>query len=488
MAMSIQTIGNIGTYSDGLNVFTFQLGDTPQSFLKDDISVIPYDRALSNFWYDIDSFHVLSRGMNNRLCEEITDDIKNNRLLPQLIRKQTEMLYGHGPVVFRKVLKDGKLVREYTEQDQIMEWMDSWINNGVESSYTDFAYACIKNMYTFNDFFVKWRIAKSRRIGRTTIAGLECMENKDCRLATKKPDYLTDLTLYRDFRYVLVGNCRNITTKYRIYPKFNEREVDSYEFAAVSHHRKKSVGDFYGCNETYEGTKGYIRGANETPEFINSFLKNSLAAKVHIIVPNAWVESKKKQIKNLCEENKKRKSDGKELLTYNNIEIGTEYKESVFLEYFQAELKKMSDYLSGAPNQGKAISTISFRSGNGNNEEQWKFETLDLKYKEYISSLIEYDKRADEVLLSSLGMDASISSISKDGVISKSGADVYYNYLIYILGLFPDDEKCSEPFNMAIKINFPDLYKEGYRIGYYREIPARQEAVSPDNRLYNQQP
>ena len=116
-----------------------------------------------------------------------------------------------------------------------------------------------------------------------------------------------------------------------------------------------------------------------------------------------------------------------------------------------------------------------------------KFEVLDLKYKEYIDALITYDKRADEVLLSSVGLDSSISSVSKDGVISKSGADVYYNYLIYLMSLTPDDEICSEPFNMAIRINFPELYKQGYRFGFYRETPSRQEEVTPNERLNKQQ-
>ena len=66
-------------------------------------------------------------------------------------------------------------------------------------------------------------------------------------------------------------------------------------------------------------------------------------------------------------------------------------------------------------------------------EQQWKIETIDLKYKEYIDSLIAYDKRTEEALLSSVGLDASISAVSKDGVISKSGSDSYYNYLIYII-------------------------------------------------------
>ena len=90
-------------------------------------------------------------------------------------------------------------------------------------------------------------------------------------------------------------------------------------------------------------------------------------------------------------------------------------------------------------------------------EERWKIEVIDLKYKEYISSLIEYDKRVDEVLLGAVGMDSSISSVSKDGVISKSGADVYYNYLLYLQTLTPDDEKCSEPFNQVLQVNFPEL-------------------------------
>ena len=171
---------------------------------------------------------------------------------------------------------------------------------------------------------------------------------------------------------------------------------------------------------------------------------------------------------------------------FNGIDIGTEFKESTLIKYIQSELRKISQYLSGADNQGKAYATISFKSG-GTEEERWKIETVDLKYKEYIESLITYDKRADEVLLSSVGLDSSISSVGKDGVISKSGSDAYYNYLIYLMSLTPDEEICCEPFNWAIQINFPLLYKKGYRIGFYREIPSRQEEVKPNERLNQQE-
>lgn len=58
-------------------------------------------------------------------------------------------------------------------------------------------------------------------------------------------------------------------------------------------------------NETHQGTRAYIKGSNETADYINSFLRNSLAAKIHIVIPNAWIESKRTQISKLCDENKK---------------------------------------------------------------------------------------------------------------------------------------------------------------------------------------
>ena len=188
----------------------------------------------------------------------------------------------------------------------------------------------------------------------------------------------------------------------------------------------------------------------------------------------------------LCEENKIRKSKKQELVKYNGIGIGTEYRESLLVEYMRLELRKIGDYLSGSDNQGKAYSSISFMDSSGN-EQQWKIETIDLKYKEYIEALVAYDKRTEEALLSSVGLDASISAVSKDGVISKSGSDAYYNYLIYIMSLTSEDEICSEPFNDALRLNFPHLWQQGYRIGFYREVPQRQEDVAPKDRLNQQQ-
>jgi hypothetical protein len=487
MTDNIELYGNAGLYVADGNAISFQLGEGEQLFAPAAIGApegaeLPYNEKV---WLGVKGYQVCARGRNNALCEDVAREIKRNRILPRLYRKQAKMLYGHGPMPYRNVMHEGKLRREYVEEPEVQAWFNSWQSKGMPS-VQEFCKACIINYYYFGDFFVKWRMARGHRLGLMPVAGLEVMENTQCRLATTQQDLAQELITYADLRHVAVGRWAYGIGSYRIYPRFNLSEVDNYQFAAVSHHRETSIDEFYGTNETHQGSRPYIQGSNKTPVYINSFLRNSLAAKVHIIIPNAWVESKRNQMQRLCEENKTRKAKKLDLIRYNGLDIGTEMRESLLVQYIREELRKFGAYLSGEGNQGKAYSSFSFSDAQGH-EQQWKIETVDLKYKEYIEALIAYDKRAEQALLASVGLDASISAIDKEGVISKSGSDAYYNYLIYIMGLTSEDEICCEPLNWALQVNFPKLYAGGLRMGFYREVPQRQEDVAPKDRLNNQQ-
>lgn len=483
----IELYGSVGNYQYDGNLISFQMGE--QLSMDGPMLMLPSDRAHCTHehqYLGIDGYNVVMRGMNNTLVDEVTKEIKENRLLPRLYSKEIKMLYGHGHVVYRKVLQDGKVRREFADVPQVTDWLDAWPDYGLPSA-EEFSKTNIKNFYYFGDFFCKWRFSRGKRLGiGMPVSGLEALENKHCLLATTRQDVATALISYQDFRHVAVGRWLFAQGGCKIYPKFSMRDVDSYQWAAVSHHREKSVDEFYGVNETHQGARPYIQGSNKTAHYINSFLKNSLAAKIHIVVPNAWLEAKRSQITALCKENQKRKAQDRELIKYNGLDIGTEYSETVLIQYLRLELRKVGQYLSGEGNQGKAYSTVSFLDAQGN-EQRWKIEPIDLKYKEYIEALVSYDKRTEEALLSSVGLDASISAVGKDGIISKSGSDAYYNYLIYIMSLTPEDEICAEPLNMAMRLNFPDLYRQGYRIGFYREVPQRQEDVAPADRLNRQQ-
>ena len=113
------------------------------------------------------------------------------------------------------------------------------------------------------------------------VAGLEILDNRYCRLATDRTDVASQLTTYSDFNYIAYGRWGYGIGSYKIYPKFNLSQVDKYNNVAISHHRERSVDEFYGVNETHQGARPYIQGSNETAKYINSFLKNSIAAKIH---------------------------------------------------------------------------------------------------------------------------------------------------------------------------------------------------------------
>jgi hypothetical protein len=487
----IETYNNLGIFRDDdnteQNVLSFQMGE---SFFDDDPffpKVLPYD-TMGSFWQRIGGYDIMTHGPWNVNYFEQEKDIKNNRLVPTLIEKQIDMLYGYGPHIYKKEFVDGKPSRVWLDIPEITNWFESWEERGVEMSWGDFSKNIIRRFYSFKDFFVKFIPADPRGIlmGAKPFAALEMIENRNCALGGQGINPLVDFVQYKDFKYVLIGNWNYGNANYKVYPKFTLKDALKKSDYYIAHYRESAVGEFYGCNESYNGIKQWIKGSNESPEYINSFLKNSLAAKVHVVIPNEWCESKRKQIRTLCDENKKRVAANQNALKFNGIDIGSEYKESVFIQYTNQELRKLSNYLSGKKNQGKIFSSFSYSPGSGKDQVVWQINVLDLKYKEYIDSLISYDRRADEVITEAFGIDSSISSISKEGIISKSGSDGLYKYIIYLLSLTPDDEKCSEPFNDLLRLNFPSYYAQGYRIGFYRETPTQQQNQSPNDRLINQ--
>jgi len=494
--MSVQNFGKLGVYTSEDTVISFQLGDgdpwhNSNTSSDDDLGGTSPLFGEQPLMLSMNGYRILARGADNRLPNEIEKMIHGNRILPGLMDKQINILYGKGLMPYINTFEKNKVVRLWQECKEITNWLDGWVENGFES-YQQFTEALIRRYYFFEDAFVKWRFNRSRLIGSKPIAGLELIDNKRARLATsRKVDPLYEDLEYRDFKHVFVGNWNaGIDYRFKRYDMLNMKNPSSHK-VAVSHHRNEAVGNHYGLNKFYEGTKDWIKGTSKTPLFINSYLENSFGSNVHVIIPAAWLEHKKNMLENICDENEKLKEANQPLITIKDkitgqeIVIGTEFSERYLIEYTNMEIKKLSKYLSGTKNQGKIFVSNSFQNGE-KEEVRWKIEVIDLKYKEYINSLISYDKRADEVLTTSKGIDSSISSISKDGIISKSGSDLYYNYLIYLHNLSIPERICSEVFNMAIRINFPHLYKQGFRLGFYNDAPQKLEDTPPADRLQSQ--
>lgn len=475
--------------------FTYQVGEmtAPSS---DDI----YQRQSAALQARrVNRYYIWPAGQDNldpNICKTL---IKGNRLLPSLIEKQITILYGTGPQLYiSMVTPDGTIARQYIKNSKIQSWLDSWRERGLPDTYETYLNKCTRSYYYSEGIFSKWHLANGLRAGLRTVSpvvGLEHIDELRCRMATGRDIANKTDVEDRDFDLVMVGNWESslISNEFKIYKRINYTSPLSVN-STISYSKNPNYGEsIYASNVFFEGIKEWIKGCNATPEYINSFLENALSARHHVIIPNAWLAQKESQLKEMCDINATLQAEGKPQSDWlkvkiagKEIELGTTYTGNLLEELVQAEMTNLTNFLAGrGKNQGKVYATRSLVNGNGD-IECWKIEEISQKYKEYIEALITYDKRADMVLLSAKGIDSSISNISSDGAISKSGSDTYYNYLVYLTQqALPESIICAD-LNYAIRLNFPDEYDSGIRIGFYRPTVQRQEDISPSDRISNQ--
>ena len=492
-------MNRLGTYTGNGVVLTYQIGENAPALSytgkQSTSATLPSLSAKK-----MGGYYYWPAGQNNDDPDVCAALIKGNRLLPSLIEKQVAILYGTGPMLYtEKINDDGTVSRHYLKDPEIQAWLESWQAAGVPNSYKEYLRKNIRSYYYSEGIFSQWYLAKGLSIGLKGIkpvAGLRHISELRVRLATTQDIARKKDVEDNDFNFVLVGNWAASSTQqeFKVFPRFNHMSPLAKN-GAISYSKNANYeSDIYATNVFFEGIKGWIRGCNATPEYINSFLENSLSARHHIIIPNAWYNAKKNSLEELCQLNAKKKAEGaadSELIKIkvgsDEMVVGTEYSELLLDKYVNMELRALTNFLAGrAKNQGKTYATRSFINENGD-LESWKIEEIPQKYKEYIEALITYDKRADMVLLSAKGIDPSISNITSDGTISKSGADAYYNYIIYLTQqAIPEDVVCAD-LNLAIAMNFPEKYASGIRIGFHRPSVQRQEEISPNDRLKNQQ-
>lgn len=478
--------------------FTYQIGKGPIASL-DTKAPSSSERSVPLSAQRMNPYFFWPAGEHNDDPDVCADLISGNRLLPSLIEKQVSILYGTGPMLFtEEIQEDGTVKRRYLKDPEIQEWLESWQQNGLPASYRDYLRNCIRSYYYSEGIYTQWHLAKALLADRKAsrpVVGLEHYSELRCRLAT-----LTDISrksdvTSKDFDKVLVGNWKKggQTQEFKAYKRFNPANPLAVS-GAISYSKNTNYEtDIYATNVFFKGIKPWIRGTNSTPDYINSFLENSLSARHHVIIPEAWFKAKEQALQELCDLNARKKSGGaadSELITIKvgeeTLEVGTEYTTALLDKYANMELANLTNFLAGrGKNQGKTYATRSFINENGD-VEKWEIDEIPQKYKEYIEALITYDKRADMVLLSAKGIDPSISNITSDGTISKSGADAYYNYIIYLTQQsIPEEVVCAD-LNRAISINFPEKYRQGVRIGFHRPTVQRQEDVTPSNRMSNQ--
>ena len=438
--------------------------------------------------FNMKGFTIASHGKDNQLPTEVKTLIKANSTLPEILKKQVRMMYGQGLSLYVVDEEADPTKRKWVAKDyyDVLNWLDSWDKDPELDSAANYAKQAIQDYYYLEGFYNQWFFNKSRRInGSMPIRGLKFLSSAKCRLAkngTIEPHRLMkdedcDSVLYTDWR---LRNFLDIDS----FPRFNTSNPLKYA-TAVNYVRDRGFDELIYSEPTFfAGLKEWIIGENLSPKYINSYLKDSLSAKLHIIIPHAWIERNEKTLREICERNQEsdkltKKYAGVDLVDSNGKALLFSY--DLLEELINKKIADVTAVLSGAgENQGKAFWSRSFRTADG--LEEWEFKEIPVKYAEFIKSLLDYDVAAVKRILAGKGIDPAISNIGNEGVFN-SGAQVYYSYLVYLDTLGFAEEFILEDLNRALWINFPKCQTARVKLGFKRFAPPRQQETTPNDRM-----
>lgn len=491
----IERYENYGiAYVDGKAYTTFCILGANANINEAETSDLQNNIVVVGDHFNLNGFTVASHGIDNNLPYEVKYHVKKNSALPEILKKQTRIMYGQGLGLYMVDDDADASKRQWVNKNysEVFEWLDSWDKDPDLEPVAVYAKQSIMEYYYMEGIYSQWLYNKSRRVNgkySLPVRGLKSLSGVKCRLAkngTIDPHRLIkdedcNTVLFTDWR---MRNMLDVD----IFPRF-ERANPFKHATAVNYVKDRGFDeDIYSEPSYYAGLKDWIIGINLSPKYINDYLKNSLSAKLHVKIPNAWIEKNEKTLKDLCNANHEKENAGDKLVKeYAGISLTDANNKALKFSYDLLEQlinKKISDVtnvLSGAgENQGKAFWSRTFLTEYG--VEEWKFEEIPVKYSEYIKSLLEYDTAALKRILTGKGLDPAISNISNEGVFN-SGSQVYYSYLVYLDTQGFAEDFILEDLNRALWINFPDCQKKRVKFGFKRFSPPKQQETDPTDRM-----
>lgn len=450
-----------------------------------------YSRYITeNMTMRLDDFVVPLWGEGHNLYpQEVFSVTSENKLLPEVIKKQVKFLFGKGPRLYKEVIQgEGekqRRVRVPVEDPEILQAFEKWVNFGLDHPW-EYLKNIITDYYYVNTCVSKYHFSAARRVGRKLgdnlpVIALSYVGSDEARLACKSFD-LRKRIKNDDCKFVIVADWLN-PGRYdkEVYYRLDKLEPFKYPTAIEFNTDKTFTKWVYAFNDWFKGLFEWIRASNLSPRYLNSYLKNALNAHIHVVIPGNWYMKQREVLENIIQQN----------LT-DETPVQTEYKgvklvdddgqlihfyETMVDQVIAFELRKITELMSGeGKNQGKMWASTKW------GEDGWEFKEFPGKFKEYFDSVISLDKRADQVILAGKGIASSITNVENDGVISKSGSDVYYNYLIYVASLTWDEYVTTKSINNYIRLNWPEKYQEGIRLGFWIDIPAKLQDTAPSER------
>ena len=454
--MIIEYVGSGAIAQTEKIAFTFEVKDDSvrDRYFNKTKDSVEWDNETFNF---IGGFRVFPYGLNNDLPEVIKKVVKNNYIAPGILTKKSQLLWGAGPKLYKETFENGKLVREWLDDKDILDWLESW-------GFEDYLLKSIVDYHHVEGVFSKYELNRGARIGKNFINKIEHIAPDKARLAsliTDKSRKATHVVL-TDWNF----NSPDSLMEYKVYPVFDFTNPFQSKNSVLYSNMYSFCTDYYTIPDIY-GTMEWLKRSTATPLILKAFSKNAINMKYHIVSPAAFWDSKRDEIKANC------------------LKSGQEYKESMLVEYKEKLLNQISEVLSGEENVGKYLHTTKSLTIMGTNlaEHGWEVKEINQNIKDFVDAQIKISERADYAVAGGLNIHGALGNISGKGT-SDSGSEQLYALKNYLLtGIDIPEMIVMKAINYAIKANFPA--KKGIKLGFYHVAPEKEQDISPKDRIKN---
>lgn len=436
-----------------MDATAFVMGDSPYSQFDQ------YSSLTKNIDWEgdptlVNGVRLVPHGLHNDLPVIIRDIMDKNNLAPGIIEREMGLLYGDGPQLYRTKFENGFLTREYVEDREIQNWLDSWdYKRYIDMAMVEFKY--MKGIYT--------KVVRNRgpRIGNAgRINYLQVIPATDARLEWPE----TGPKRLESVKRIWVGDYQNMLlhTGLVSYPVFDP--LDPFRHGiSIGYDNKYSFGRNFYSVPSYYGSLNWIMRSSDIPEVLKYLSDNGVTSAFHIHSPAGYWEAKHEMIKRMHP-------------------TKTEAQQDALLDDLKTELfTSMSKVITGKRNAGKFIETVDFYDDQ-NNLCTWKVDPIDQKVSAFIDSQIKISEKADSATTSGMGLHPSLSNIIVGGQLS-SGSQMLYALKLYMASdtTIPE-EVVFQKMNQALSANFPG---KRLKMGFYHHSVAKEEDVNPEGRVAN---
>ena len=438
-----------GLITQGEMVYTYEVVGS-QKFAQP--AILPfYSNTRKLVPLRVQGFDIVPHGDQNDLPLAMRTLLDENNLTPEILNKQTQLLWGQGPALYKDVFENGERKRVWQTDLEIEIWLKSW-------DYEEYLLKATVEFRHMNGHFTKYFRNRAPRIGGP--GRIEKLEHVSCVFSRLEwPDG------NKVIHGIIVGDFDQ-PWKYGLtrYPVFDisdpfvlpvsMRYSNMYSFATVADYSKVP----------FNGSIGWIRLASSVAKLLSNFNSNSAAIKYHIKIPEAYWIAAEEELQSSC------------------LKKSIAYTDKMLQDFKEKKLQAFADILRGVDNVGKFVTTEKFFDANANEYVGWEIEVLDQKVKDFIDAQVNIAKQASLETTAGIGLHPALSNISFDGNLP-SGSEQLYAFKLYLLTgvAIPESIVCKD-LNNAIAVNFPG---KNLKIGFYHDVVITESATAPADRIKN---